>query len=104
MSPKMSDDVAQKLKAFTEGLDQDSLPPCGYCKAPWFVISLDPDHKDDCPMVTSVYPVLKEDLQGDGFVCEMCDKPFVLGDSYKAVLQAGSDDAYAAVCIPCLSN
>ncbi len=104
MSPKMTEVVVQQLKAFTEGLNHDNLPPCVYCNAPWFVFSLDPEHKDGCPMATEIYPVLKEDLQGDGFVCEKCDKPFVLGEIYKAVSQAGTDDTYATVCMPCLTH
>ncbi len=99
----MSDDVVQQLKAFTEGLDQDSLPPCVYCNAPWFVFSLDPDHKDDCPMVTEIYPVFPVDLaHEDGFVCGKCDTPFKLRDLYKAVSQPDEEDVYVAVCMPCL--
>ncbi len=98
----MSKVVVQQMKAFTKGLDQDNLPPCIHCKAPWYVISLDPDHKDDCPLTTGVYPVLEEDLKSDGFVCAKCDKPFVLGKFYKIVLQAGTENTYVAVCMPCL--
>ncbi len=69
----------------------------------WLVFSLDPAHGDGCPMATGVYPVLTNDLKGDGFVCEKCDKPFALGGFYKSVLQSGTDDTYAAVCEPCLN-
>ncbi len=101
----MSEAVIKQTKAFTERLNHDSLPPCVYCNAPWFVFSLDPDHKDDCPMATEIYPVLPVDLaHEDGFFCGKCDTPFKLSDLYKAVSQPDEEDIYMAVCLPCLKH
>ncbi len=104
MSPRMSDGMIEQTKAFVQGLDHDDLPPCIYCNAPWFVFSLDPEHKDGCPMVTEIYPVLPVDLaHEDGFACGKCNTPFKLGDLYKAVSQPDEEDIYVAVCLPCLN-
>ena len=82
----------------------DPLGPCVYCGAPWHLQSLAIIHKDDCPMVTGLYPVLQQDLPrtGEGMCCMACGGPFEVGDmSCRRNLEGNWSDIVIVICMSC---
>ncbi len=58
------------------------MNPCVYCGAPWPDPILDLEHKSDCPSITNLYPVRKQDVDPHGFCCTSCGEEFKIGDFY----------------------
>lgn len=69
--------------------DDDPFRWCVYCDADCRVD--EPDHADDCPFSTGVFPITERDVCdnpcphcscGGGMTCMDCGEPFKLGDFY----------------------
>jgi hypothetical protein len=67
--------------------DEACLVHCVFCGADCNLP--EPDHADDCPSVTGLYPVIERDLMCpgcgetyEGMLCSECEEPFKIGDHY----------------------
>ncbi len=73
---------------------REPLTACVYCLAPWFGEAFaDPEHRQDCPMVTNVYPVDDDDM-----VCMDCGAKL---DFYTYRPCDDADDVAEVVCLGC---
>ncbi len=67
------------------------LTPCIYCGAPWPHEYADIDHRPECPFVTNLWPILRQDVEPHGFGCCGCQTMFSVGDVYVQVPHTGDD-------------
>ncbi len=69
------------------------LTACVYCLAPWFGEAFpDPEHRQDCPMATNVFPV------DDDMVCMDCGAELV---DFYTHRPCDVDDVADVVCLGC---
>ena len=95
--------------------DSDPFRFCIYCEADCY--EEDPEHGDDCPSTTGVFPVTKRDLvsisaegelEQSGMRCMDCEDSFAAGDHYthRHVGRGGPPgmpeaDVYEVICLGC---
>jgi len=89
---------------------------CVYCEADCY--EEDPEHGDDCPSTTGVFPVNKRmlvsinaegELEHSGMRCGDCRDPFVAGDHYTHrhvgrgtfIPGMAEADMYEVICLGC---
>ncbi len=89
---------------------------CVFCEADCY--EEDPEHADDCPSTTGVFPVAKRDLvsinaegelEHSGMRCMDCEDSFAAGDHYahrhvgRGALAPGmaEADVYEVICLGC---
>ncbi len=79
---------------------------CIYCEADCY--EEDPEHTDDCPSTTGVFPVTKRmlvsinaegELEHSGMNCMDCKDSFGVGDHYTHRHAGGN--VYDAICLGC---
>lgn len=58
----------------------DQFRFCIYCGVDIYTAL--PMHREDCPELTGVFPVLKQDVGPDGLQCFDCHAELLEGDSY----------------------
>lgn len=102
-------------------MTDDPFRWCIYCHTDCRVD--EPEHADDCPSVTNVWPVRKQDLQPEcsacghleGMLCGDCHQPFEVGDFYMHREMAGPSidfgfgplaeaRVYEIICIGCAAH
>jgi hypothetical protein len=75
---------------------------CIYCGAPGCTIeSVEVQHRPECPSVTNVWPVRKEELHPHGMACAVCPTVFKEDDFYTQIPSESDDSVFIAVCLAC---
>lgn len=105
------------MKADQSDREREPFRWCVFCDADCEVD--EPDHADDCPSTTGVYPVREQDVLCPGckqthmgMRCVECEAEFEVGDHYThrhvgdGTMAPGLPEApiYEVICIGCAAN
>lgn len=79
-------------------MENDMFQYCIYCGCDCH--ESPPEHRDDCPQTTGVYPITEFETDHQ-IVCTECREPFKTGDSYCHQAVEGETDIVSVVCVGC---